>query len=313
MAQPTNLFDSYDVVGTREDLSDAIYRISPTETPFISTIKKEKCDNTYFEWQTESLSAVDASNAHIDGDDTSIEAAVPTVRAGNRTQILKKSFAVSGTLEAVNTAGRKSEIAHQTARKGLELRRDMERIFAGEQNVVTGNSSTARKTRAFESWIETNASHGTSGSTSSGVVTDGTQRAFTKALLDANLQTIYEAGGKPKIVDVGAFNKRTFSGFTGQSTQYTSPQKDGNLKIYASASVYMSDWGELMVVPNLFARSRTVRIYDPNMWCVATLRGFRREKLAKSGDSEKYHILMEAGLKAKNEASSGKVADVTTS
>lgn len=313
MAQPANLFDTYDAVGNREELSDVIYNISPTETPFVSSIKKGKASETYFEWQTEALAAADDTNAHIDGDDTTTAASVATTRVGNRTQIMKKSFNISGTQEAVNSAGRKSEIAHQSAKKGMELKRDMEAILTGKQNQVTGNSTTARKTQAFESWCSTTALHGTSGSTSSGTVTDGTQRAFTKTLLDTAIQTIYTNGGKPTKISVGPFNKGVFSGFSGQSTQYTEPRKDGQLAIYASASVYISNFGTMTVMPNLFQRERTALIYDPTMWCVKTLRPFMREKLAKSGDSQPFHILQECGLEASNEASSGKVADLTTS
>ena len=47
-------------VGIREDLEDVIYRIDPTETPFLSTIGKTKADAKYHEWQIQKLAAVNA-------------------------------------------------------------------------------------------------------------------------------------------------------------------------------------------------------------------------------------------------------------
>jgi len=49
MAQPTNTYDSYDMNGIREDLSDVIYDVSPSETPFYSACAKTKATNTYHE------------------------------------------------------------------------------------------------------------------------------------------------------------------------------------------------------------------------------------------------------------------------
>ena len=36
MAMPTNTFATYEAIGNREDLSDVIYRIDPTDTPFMT-------------------------------------------------------------------------------------------------------------------------------------------------------------------------------------------------------------------------------------------------------------------------------------
>ena len=42
MALPASTFVTYQAVGNREDLSDMIYRIDPTDTPFMSAAEKEK-------------------------------------------------------------------------------------------------------------------------------------------------------------------------------------------------------------------------------------------------------------------------------
>ncbi len=44
MALPTNTFTTYSAVGNSEDLSDDIYRIDPTDTPFITGARAREGD-----------------------------------------------------------------------------------------------------------------------------------------------------------------------------------------------------------------------------------------------------------------------------
>src|SRR6476661_300537 len=128
MTQFATTYTRFDQIGVREDLSDIIYNISPTETPFVRNAGKGKIDNTLFEWQTDALATASSSNQQIEGDDiTSIPAATPTVRLQNYAQISRKLVAVSGTAQAVDTAGRKNEFNYQLAKVGAELKRDMEK------------------------------------------------------------------------------------------------------------------------------------------------------------------------------------------
>ncbi len=316
MAQPTNTYDTYDLVGGREDLSNIIYNISPTDVPFMSNIGRGKAASILHEWQTDSLAAA-ASNAVIEGDDSTAEAQVATARVSNRTQISKKVVLVTGTANATNKAGRgKSELSYLLAKAGKELKRDMEVDLTSKNAAVTGSASAARKLRGFESWCSTNASYGTSGATNSstGAVTDGTQRVFTETLLKTVLQSCFTNGGDVDCLMVGPFNKTKASGFGGIATLYrdTAGSK-GQASIMGAADLYVSDWGEIKIVPNRFQRDRTALVIEKDKWAVSYLRPFRQEKLAKSGDNEKVHMLVEYTLEARQEAASGKVADLTTS
>ena len=143
MAQVTGTFSSYDAVGQREDLTDIIYSIAPTDTPFMSGIAKEQASAVFHEWQTDSLAAATANNAQIEGDEISFSAPSATTRLGNRTQISRKSVIVSGTLDTVSKAGRNNELAYQISKASKELKRDMETILTANQAPVTGNDSTA--------------------------------------------------------------------------------------------------------------------------------------------------------------------------
>jgi len=314
MAQPTNTFDTYDSVGEREDLSDVIYNISPTDTPFLSSAAKTAATAVLHEWQTDSLAAASTSNAVIEGDEATNDAVSATTRLSNSCQIMDKVVVITGTQEAVDKAGRASELAYQIAKRAKELKRDMEAMLTTNNAEVTGGSSTARELGSLGSWVVTNddlASDGASGAGAGNAAhTDGTQRVFTEAQLKSVIKSVWNAGGDPSMIMVGPFNKQKLSGFTGNSTRFDA---GADATLYTSVDVYASDFGQLQVVPNRFSRDRDAWVLDMNYWGVAFLRDFSMHELAKTGDTEKRQLLVEATLESRNEAASGLVADLTTS
>ncbi len=321
MAQPTGAFDTFRAIGEREDLQDVIYNISPTETPFMSNIGQSSAKAVFHEWQTDSLATASNSNAQIEGDDVTGSTASATTRIGNYTQISRKDVVISGTLEAVDKAGRDSELAYQIAKLGKELKRDMESSLSQDNAAVAGGSGTARVLASLEAWLTTNKTHlGTTGTTpgvnSNSTVltapTDGTQGALSEALLKSVIQSAWTSGGDPEMVLVGAFNKRQISGFSGIATLFKNAP-EGQATIIGAADLYVSDFGQHRIVPSRFSRDRTANVLDLNFWSVAYLRNIARNPLAVTGDSSKEFILGEYTLVSKNEGASGKVADLTTS
>ena len=314
MAQPTNTFDTYDSVGEREDLSDVIYSISPTDTPFLSSAAKTKATAVLHEWQTDALAAAVTNNAVIEGDEATLDASVATTRLSNSCQIMDKTVVITGTQESVDKAGRASEIAYQIAKKAKELKRDMESTLTSNNLEVTGGSGTARQLGALGSWVVTNddlASDGASGAGAGNAAhTNGTQRAFTESQLKTVIKAVWNAGGDPSMIMVGPFNKQKLSGFTGNSTRFDA---GADATLYTSVDVYASDFGQLQVVPNRFSRDRDCYVLDMDYWGVSFLRDFSMHELAKTGDSEKRQLLVEATLESRNEAASGSVMDLTTS
>lgn len=316
MTVPSETVQTYASIGNREDLSNTIYNIAPTDTPFISMCDKVSASAVYHEWQTESLANVDTTNARVEGDDATTVAATLTTRIGNRCQISDKTISVSGTQDAISKAGRKSELAHQIALKGKELKRDQEAIVTRNQASVTGNASTARKLGSAESWLTTNDSRGAGGSDggfSAGntvAATDGTQRPFNETLLKTVLQLCYDAGGDPDTIMVGSFNKQQFSTFTGNATK---TKEVDDKKIVAAVDIYVGDFGTLKVVPNRFMRTRTALVLQSDMWGIGSLRPYMIDNLAKTGDSNRKQMLVEYTLICRNEAANGVIADLTTS
>ena len=318
MAQVTGTYSVYDAKGLREDLSDIIYSIAPTETPFMSGIGKEKATAVLHEWQTDSLASASATNAQVEGDEISFAAPTATTRVNNRTQISRKSVIVSGTLESVTKAGRNNELAYQISKASKELKRDMESSLTANNSPVVGDDSTARELAGLAGWIQANndaGAGGANGQVSSVDVpgtarTDGTQRAFTESQLKSVIKKCWDEGGDPSMIMVGSFNKQVLSGFTGGSTRFDPAE---NKRLVAAVDVYESDFGSMTVVPNRFQRARDVFVLQPDMFATAFLRDFQIMDLAKTGDATKQALLAEYTLVSRNEKASGAVFDVTTS
>lgn len=332
MTQPTNTFDRYDLAtkgdDAREDLSDIIYNISPTDTPFMSNAGRGTADNNLTEWLIDELADPDLTNKQIDGDDFSGQAQVDAARIGNYCQISWKDIVISRRANKINKAGRKSELAYKLAKKGKELKRDMEAILTGAKQVAAAGSSTVAGTTAdLTSWLKTNTDRGATGAdpalsgTTYGQPTtaavDGTLRALSEATLLGIIAEIYNEGGDPGVIMMAPAVKQKFSNYMfGTSARIATPYQDhgagakSGVTAIGAVDVYVSDFGVLDVVPNRFQRTRDVFVLDMEYWSVNYLDGFQTEVIAKTGDSEKRRILADYALCSKNEAASGIVADV---
>jgi len=316
MAIVTNTFTHFDAKGIRESLSDVIANISPEETPFQSNVGSKSVSNTYFEWQKDSLAAADAT-ARISGDDvSSFDSTSATTRVGNYTHILRRTVIVADNLEAVDKAGRDSELAYQVAKRGKELKRDIEAVLTDNNARVAGGTGTAPETAGLGAWIATNDSLAGDGASPTGdgsdARTDGTQRAFTEDMLKSVMSSVWTAGGNPSVLMVGAFNKQKVSGFAGIAAQRYMAPADGPTTIIGAADVYLSDFGQLSVVPNRFQRARDAWVLDTEMAAVCNLRPIQKVDLAKTGDASKAMLIWEGGLEVSNEAAHGLIADLTT-
>jgi hypothetical protein len=313
MAAPTGTFISTAAVGNRESLHDIISILYKDEFPFQSAIDQGTAEATYEEWQTDDLGSASTTNFQPEGNTFVAAAIVPTVRVGNRLQILSKPFSVSATQEAVKKAGRDSEVSYQSALAGRRLKMDIEATISQNQ---ASASTDPRKMGGYETWITSNTSRGaggTNGGFSGGNTTApgaGTPRAFTEALLKATIKACYDNGGKPNLLIMSSGQKQIFSTFTGIATQYQEPK--GKMATIVSASDrYVSDFGTFTAMPSRYVRAGSVLVVDPDLWRVLYLRRIRREEMAKVSDAKAYQLICEATLESKNEKGSGVVADLS--
>ena len=314
-------YQTYQSIGNREDLTDMIYDISPTETPFMSSIGKTKATAVLHEWQTDSLANATTANAAVEGADASSATLAPTTRVGNRTQISQKTIQIAGTEETIDKAGRKSEKAYQLAKASSELKRDMEKIMLANQAATAGDSTTARTLGSLQAWLNTNyVGTGTAGSLGTTARVAGTDRAFTEPLLKAAVKSAYTNGGNPTVLMVSPTQKQVVSTFAGIAEQRYAAPANKQTTIIGAADVYLSDFGTLSVVPNRFTTAddesttgegEQAFVLDPEYAATAFLRPFQTNELAKTGDSEKTQLLVEYTLEVKNEAAHALVSDLS--
>ena len=319
MTMATSAFSSFAAIGNREDISDTIYRIDPTDTPFFSGVEKAKASAVNHEWQTQALRSA-AANAQLEGDDITAVSRTPTVRLGNICQILYTSARVTGTQRVVDHAGRDDEMAYQEMLAGLELKRDIEYNLVGLATAkVSGATTTARKFASVMAWITTNTDKGggtaadpTAADGTSARVDSATLSAFTEARLKNVIKKCFDAGGKPTVVMLNSFNKQQFSTFTGRST----PMEQASTKgIVASVDWYQGDFTRAKVVANRQMRGRDCLILQTDMWALAHLpgRNMAAFDVAKTGDADQRAVLSEYCLVSRNEKASAGVFDLTSS
>jgi hypothetical protein len=324
-----NTYETYGAVGNREELADKIWMITPEETPFTSLIGKTGVASVHPEWQTDTLATPDLTNNRPEGSDWTFQNVVATTRVGNYTQISDKRIIISRTQDRTSKAGRKSEVAREIAKKGVELRTDIEVIALSNQASQAGaaNNATNRTTGGFRAWIKTNASLGSGGAaggfnTSTKVVdaaTNGTQAAFTKAMLDSTILSTFNAGGNLDVGMLAPYAKQVFSKFMSDSNvatqRYVTPQQ-GQTKIVAAADEYLSDFGLVTMVPNRqMARAgatvaRNVFLIDASKVSLGMFDDIQMVTPAKTGDAEKRVLVTEWCLLVNNEAAQGVIADI---
>jgi hypothetical protein len=310
-------FETYGTVGIREDLADIIYNIAPTDTPFMSNVGKGSASGTYHEWQTDDLSAA-TDNKVNEGVVAPAAESSATTRVGNYTQIASKTVSVTGSNEAADAAGRASQMAYQLAKKGMELKRDMEKTLVGtdKAQVAGAAGGTARELSSVTSWIGTNCSVGaTAGAAPTGdgtdIATSGDERVLTDTILNGVIEDVWQSGGNPSMIMCGAFQKSKITGFEGDTNSRKFTNADAK-KFINAVDVYVSDYGELNVVPNRLMLTDTLLVLQPDMWSVDTYRDFQTKDLAVTGDFESKQLLVEYTLTSKNEAASGAIRDLTT-
>ena len=314
----TGVFDTYDTVGIREDLADRIWDVSPTDTPVVSSIPKNRASNTNHEWQVDVL-AVPQMRAAVEGAVAPADSSGATTRLGNYTQIITQTADVSGTNEQVDAAGRDSEMAYQIARRMEETKTDIEfavtgRTIAAGRGKDAGTDTTARSMGAFQAYLTTNVSVGATGVVPTGPWPDGTDtgavvgtpRAFDEPLLTAVLESAYDNGSKATMMVEAAANKTISSGFSGGTTRYNTAE---DKKLVASIDVYAGDFQTLEIMPSRIINAADVLIIDPEYAALSELRPMFDKALGDVGDSWRRQVIWEGTLEVRNERAHALVAD----
>lgn len=321
MPIPTNTYTRVTAGNNvREDLIDKITMTNPEETPVISASGTATAEQTFHEWQRDSLRAANKDNAALDGDDASTSAKAPPVRVANICQIFQDTISVSGRAERVKKAGMKSAMAYHKAKAYKELQCDMEAAVISKNVAVLDNGSVAGKLAGLGRLIYSNALHGGAGATpahTSGAattaVTAGTNRAFTETLLKTAVQQTYTSAGKaPPQVFMSPNHKSIFSGFVGIAANRVDIGKKQQGQVLSGADIFVSDFGTLEIVPHyLMAGADYVLGLNTDYIDIAYLRGFTSSPLAKTGDSMREQVMVDGTLRVTSEVAQFKLDNLT--
>lgn len=313
MTVPTNTLQSVSVVGNREDLVNVIFNVDPDVTVLQTALKKTKASNTYHEWMTDSFAAPNATNAKIQGDDATADALSAAVRLGNYTQISAHTAQIAGTNAAMNSNGGVGKMGYQLLKKVKELKRDVEASVFDNHARTAPTTSVAGVSAGLPAWLKTNTNIGATGVNPTGdgsnARTAGTARALTEAMLQGVLLSAFQATGQiPKLAFAYPKQKQQISAFQGNGTRYVELQ---GKKLNTAFDIYVSDFGEVTIVPSIFQAAGTITLVHPDYVKLAYLRPFQKVPLSKTGDSERVQILQEWTLEMSNEKAHAAVYDLS--
>jgi len=323
MTVPTNLYQKASLKGNREDLMDKIYNTSRAEVPLSSAMGRVTAITDFHEWQTDALGSASASNKMIDGDDVTLDAQTATVRIGNHLQIFNGSVGVSRRANIVKKAGRGAEMAYLKGKKMLELKRNIEAmVLSPTQVAIAATTSVAGQSGGLGVQCVSNPLHNGAGATAAwtsgaptAAITAGTNRAFTKTLLDTACQNIFTTSGQfAEMLVVSPAHKGVFSAFASvaQNRIDVKSGKNAQATIVGGAEVYLSDFGGLTVMPHyLLAGANTAYVLNTDYLDLAFLDGFKTVDLAKTGDSDKVLITADCALAVRAPTAQAKITDLT--
>lgn len=320
MTVPSNLYQKASLKGDREDLLDKIFNTDPTETPVLSGSGRQTATNTLHEWQRDNLATANKDNAMIDGDDVTLDAQTPTERVGNYPQIFAKNPGTSRRANLVKKAGRGSEQGYIRGKAMLEIKRDIEAMILSNNLAVAPTTSVAAKSGGLGIQLYVNALHGGSGATPAwttgaptAALTAGTNRTFSKTLLDTACQNVFGQSGKfVEMAVVSPSHKALFSGFTGIASNRFEVKGKQQGVVVGGADVYLSDFGAITIVPHWAMVGATdVFLLNTEFIDTAWLDGFQTSKLGKSGDSERELITADVCLAVRSSKAQAKIANLT--
>jgi hypothetical protein len=323
MTVPTNLYQKASLKGNREDLIDKIFNTSPTETPISSAMGRVTATTDFHEWQTDTLASANAANKMIDGDDATSASQTATNRLGNHLQIFNTTIGVSRRANIVKKAGRATEMAYLKGKAMLQLKRDIEAmVLSPTQVAIAATTSVAGQSGGLGVQCVSNPLHNGAGATAAwtsgaptAAITAGTNRTFTKSLLDTACQNIYTTSGQfAEMLVLSPAHKVLFSAFSSiaQNRVDVAKKSNGQGAVVAGADIYMSDFGSLSVVPHyLLSGSDTAYVLNTDYLELAFLDGFKTSDLAKTGDSDKVLITADCALAVRAPTAQAKITNLT--
>lgn len=237
--------------------------------------------------------------AELEGGDTSGDVTRIRTRKDNYTQIFKKPILISGTRQSVVTMdGVVSEIDHQERNRLLELTRDLEKaVIRGVAINTIGADDVYRTMNGMRAMLTSVNS----------TMTNATFAGDPVGAINAIMQTCWNTGARDlDMVLVGDTWSNSISAANASRIQLEQ-QDAARVQLveriqtdFGAVRKIMSPWMPRRGLMVLSSR----RIFVPNM----RGRNFKREELAKTGDSTKRHLIGEYTLELHREDQMGQLS-----
>lgn len=285
-------FKSYDSVGAKEDVSDVINTLNKHETPFTSSLTTRTVSQKTYEWQEDEQEG-GKDNAQIEGFDAVEEDCDTTEMRSNTTQIFSRTIKLSGSVEATEHYGRKSELARQLVKKGKALKLDYERACVGvDQASVLGSSTTARRFASVSQMIDAGNK----------LANGGAAGPLQETTLRDAIKKNYNEGGSARRFMVAPYVAEQTAEFAGNASRTREVTGRNAKEVVHVVDVYTTALGTLSIETNREMKVDFGLLWNPSDWKKAVLkgRGWFRETLAKTGDNTKVMLAGEYGLQHNN-------------
>lgn len=286
---------TYDEPTNRDDLTDVITNISPTQTPVVTAAGTSKAKATYHEFPEDALSDA-AANAYVEGSPDTTVAAAARTRKGNYTQIMKRGYEVTETQESVDTAGVDDEYGYNMLKAMKEVGRDLELAVETQAAANAGSKTVARTMAGIPGLIVTNV-----------LTNGGTTRVITRPIITAALQAAWNKGGEPKNLLVSGGNKVNISALTTSNTKNIDAAKKTMIE---AIDVIDTDFGRVEVTASRFKTDDSIFVLDYQYINIAWLRRFKKKDLPATSDSQSGVVKGEMTLEFRGEAGQAIIKDL---
>ncbi len=283
---------SFGDASAKEDVLGLIETLTATENQFLNGLGKTTAINTVHATLTDTLRTAQSRAVAEAADATLLANSTPS-RVTNIVETVAIPFGVSGIQDAIDHYQNQAESLRQT-RKALTDWGNAAEFDIVRSTLTSGASGTAATMKGVISWITTNTTTQTSGTT------------FNATQLQNMLVDVYDKGNGEQITDifVGSLMKRRISSFTAGATKF---MQVVDKTVVDAIDIYESDFGRLRVHLHRFVQQSgdaTARVLGVNMdkWKLAYLRRPFIQDLAVSGDYMKKQVIGDLTVEARNQA-----------
>ena len=224
----------------------------------------------------------------LEGADARTADARTRTRPYNMTQFFDGTILVSDTQQAIESAGIvPTEADYQAAIQMTQLKIQVEKAMLNGTR-VDGSTSTFRSMGGLWHYISTNK-------------TNASSSAVTKANIEADTKSCYDAGGKPSVLMCNSTQLNKIMNLYTDRIRSTPETIFGGANITRIITPFAAG-GEMALIPNQFVAQHEYYILDMSKLKKAALISFRTIDIARTGSAVKMQVQGEYTLVCKNEA-----------